>query len=61
MPHEIKKKYVEKTPGGILPDSHVILCTCEQFKEKATSEVIILERFEHHQKYPEKAMGSMCS
>jgi len=54
MAHEIKKLYVEKTPGGILPDSHVIQCTCEQWKEKSTSEDKIMDLFELHQKYPDK-------
>lgn len=57
----MEKLYVEKTPGGILPDSHVVVCSCQQFKEKSTSKEVVLERFEFHQKYPEKAMRSMCS
>jgi hypothetical protein len=52
--HQIKKKYTEKTPGGILPDCHVIVCTCEAWKEKATTEALIISRFENHQRYPEK-------
>jgi hypothetical protein len=52
MGHEIAKKYVEKTPGGILPDTHVVVCSCEEFKEKGTSEAAVLERFEKHQQYP---------
>ena len=54
MAHDIAKQYVEKTPGGILPDAHVVICTCETFKEKGTSEAAVLERFEEHKKYPHK-------
>lgn len=54
MAHEIKKLYTEKTPGGILPDSHVIVCSCETWKEKSTSKDKIMDLFELHQQYPDR-------